>query len=82
MKNILIILAIFFFSWSFSQEENLNNKDTTPFAVLEKVPIYKGCKKFKNNIDLKKCMSEKIVKLVSKNFNTRIANKLNLPNDL
>ena len=43
-----------------------------PFAVIEKVPVYPGCEKKKTNDDRKKCMSDKISKLVSKRFNVDI----------
>ncbi|MBR9757442.1 MAG: hypothetical protein GYB39_05130 [Algicola sp.] len=47
-----------------------------PFAVIEEVPIYKGCnnKEF-NNKDRKKCMSQQIQKHVSSNFNIKKASK-------
>jgi len=44
-----------------------------PFYKIEKAPIYPGCEKMKTNEDRKKCMSDKITKLVSKKFNTNIA---------
>lgn len=44
-----------------------------PFSKIEKVPVYPGCEKKKTNEDKKKCMSDKINKLVSKKFNTGIA---------
>ncbi|WP_138432255.1 energy transducer TonB [Winogradskyella algicola] len=44
-----------------------------PFYKIEKAPIYPGCEKKKTNADRKKCMSDKISKLVSKRFNTDVA---------
>jgi protein TonB len=44
-----------------------------PIAFVETVPIYPGCEKAKNNDERRKCMSEKISKLVQKNFDGSIA---------
>lgn len=44
-----------------------------PISLIEKVPVYPGCEKKKTNEDKRKCMSDKISKLVSKKFNTDIA---------
>ncbi|MFT6799703.1 MAG: protein TonB [Nonlabens sp.] len=49
-----------------------------PFAIIENVPIYPGCEGMKNNLDRKKCMSEKITKFVNREFNTGLANELGL----
>jgi protein TonB len=50
--------------------------EDVPFAIIEEVPIYPGCKG--TNAQKKKCLQEKIQKLVSKNFNTGLANDLGL----
>ena len=52
-----------------------DNKDPiiVPFTVIEKVPIYPGCERKKTNFAKRKCMSEKINRLVNKKFNTEIA---------
>lgn len=44
-----------------------------PFKDVQSVPVYPGCEKKKTNEDKKKCMSDKINKLVGKKFNTDIA---------
>ena len=44
-----------------------------PIAFVETVPIYPGCEKAKDNDERRKCMSEKISKLVQKNFDGSIA---------
>jgi protein TonB len=46
-----------------------------PFAKIEKVPVYPGCERKKTNDDKRKCMSQKISKLVSKKFNTDVASE-------
>jgi len=43
-----------------------------PFALIEKVPVYPGCERKKTNSERKKCMSDKISKLVGSKFNTDI----------
>jgi len=45
-------------------------------TLVEEVPVFPGCKG--NNEQLKKCMNEKIRKLVAKNFNTELAQDLGL----
>ncbi|GAB4154974.1 MAG: hypothetical protein Tsb0033_03710 [Winogradskyella sp.] len=46
-----------------------------PFTKIEKVPVYPGCEKKKTNEDKRKCMSQKISKLVSRKFNTDVASE-------
>ncbi len=49
------------------------------FVEVEQVPIYPGCEKYiKDNEDLRKCMSDKINKLVRKKFNGGIASEYGL----
>ena len=43
-----------------------------PFVLIEKAPVYPGCEKYTKNDDLKKCLSDKITKLIGKKFNTEI----------
>ncbi|WP_299682437.1 energy transducer TonB [uncultured Dokdonia sp.] len=49
-----------------------------PFAVIENVPIFPGCESKKNNAERKKCMSEKVSKLVNRKFNTELGSDLGL----
>lgn len=49
-----------------------------PIALVEQVPIYPGCEKKKTNDDRRKCMSEKLTKLIKKKFNTGIGDDLGL----
>ncbi len=55
------------------------NDDEVAFVVIENVPVYYGCNEKLSNADLKNCMSKKLVKHVSANFNTDIATNLGLP---
>ncbi|WP_111684980.1 energy transducer TonB [Winogradskyella tangerina] len=44
-----------------------------PFTAVEKVPVYPGCERKKTNSAKRKCMSDKINRLVNRKFNTEIA---------
>jgi protein TonB len=48
------------------------------FIKIENAPIYPGCEKHKANDERKKCMSQKIDKLVIRKFNTDIASEYGL----
>ncbi|GGI56640.1 energy transducer TonB [Winogradskyella haliclonae] len=52
--------------------------EVVPFAIIEKVPIYKGCDKNLSNEDLRKCMGSKISEIVIKNFKSKLAGRLRL----
>lgn len=49
-----------------------------PFAFIENVPLYPGCEKKKGNAAKKKCMSDKITKVVQRKFNADLAADLGL----
>ena len=48
-----------------------------PFGIIEQVPTYPGCEDLSND-ERRKCMSNGISKHVNENFNTKIADSLNL----
>lgn len=50
--------------------------EDVPFAVIEDVPVYPGCKGSK--AEKRKCLQEKITKHVGKNFKTELAGELGL----
>jgi len=50
--------------------------DDVPFAIIENVPVYPGCKG--TNAEKKKCMVEKIRKHVNRKYNTGLAGDLGL----
>ena len=52
--------------------------DDVIFINVEQVPIYPGCEKEKSNDAKRKCMSNKITKLVQKQFDTNLGNELGL----
>lgn len=58
-----------------SQKSDEKNGDIS-FSVIEKVPVYPGCTG--DNVALKICMSTKIAEFVNENFNTDVANDLNI----
>ena len=89
MKKVLLTVFVFTSFISFSQiktDEKTEFKpvkddglvDEVPFSAIEKVPVYKGCNASLSNLELKKCMTEKIRKHVSKAFNIDKAISLNL----
>ena len=56
--------------------EEVEEDVEVPFAVIENVPVFPGCKG--SNSKKKKCMSEKIAKFVQRRFNTDLAGDLGL----
>ncbi len=50
--------------------------EDVPFAIIEEAPIYPGCKG--NKAERKKCLQEKIMQHVGKNFNTDLSQELGL----
>ncbi len=84
MKNTLLAITLLFTLSLFSQEGNSENdndskSENVSFAIIENVPIYSGCDENSDNAALKACMSKKVSRLISKNFNTYISKTLNLP---
>lgn len=49
-----------------------------PIVLVQKVPVYPGCEKETTNIGRRECMSDKIQKIVRRNFNSELASDLNL----
>jgi len=45
------------------------------FISVEIVPVYPGCEKYNTNVKRKKCMSQKITKLIGKKFNVDIGSE-------
>ncbi len=50
----------------------------TNIMAVQKVPIYPGCEKSKNNEERRKCMSNKLSKLISKKFDSDLGAELGL----
>lgn len=49
------------------QVEEVEEEVTVPFAIVEKVPIYPGCKG-KTNAELRKCFEAKVIAHIKKNY--------------
>jgi protein TonB len=58
--------------------EEVEEVEEVPFSLVEDVPVFPGCENKKNNEARKKCMSEKITKIVVRRFNTDLAGDLGL----
>lgn len=58
-------------------EEEEEVMEDVPFAIIEDVPVYPGCKG--NKDQLRACLQEQITKHVNKNFNSELASDLGLP---
>lgn len=59
--------------------EEVEEDIEVPFSVIENVPVFPGCENEKGNAAKKKCMSDKVQKLVNKRFNKDLASDLGLP---
>ncbi|EGV44588.1 M56 family metallopeptidase [Bizionia argentinensis JUB59] len=49
-----------------------------PFSVVDQAPVFPGCENGVSNEANKQCMSKKLNAFVAENFNTELANSLNL----
>lgn len=59
------------------KEEKEEKKDDAPFSTIEEVPIFPSCEG-SDNLEYKRCMSNKLNKHININFNKDIATRLNL----
>ncbi|SNR37082.1 protein TonB [Lutibacter agarilyticus] len=57
-------------------EEVEEVEEDVPFAIIEDVPVYPGCKG--NKAKLRACLQEKITKHVNRKFNSELASDLGL----
>lgn len=81
LSLLLFAISLITFSQETKTSEDINNSDEVSFALVERVPIYKGCNENMENQDLKACFNEKINAHIAKNFNIKVADKLNLPDE-
>lgn len=77
MNNLVLLVVLLFGFKSYCQVTE--EEEEVAFAIIQNVPVYKGCGALTSNEDKRKCMSDKISELVAENFNPNIATKLNLP---
>lgn len=52
--------------------------EDVPFSVIETVPVYPGCERFKSNEERKRCMSEKVNAFMHKEFDMSLTKDLDL----
>ena len=71
-KFVAVQFALFFYGNS-----NIQKSDTIPFSTITKVPIYPGCENV-NQEKVKKCTQKGITNHVARNFNTKLADDLQL----
>lgn len=85
MRYFVFYFIFFTHLFSFSQEteKELDSiQEDKVLIVVEHAPVYRGCDNYvTNNADLKKCMSQKIMELVSKKFKTSISKGLGIKED-
>lgn len=81
MKHLILTLCLLSAELSVGQVKTISQSEldslsvqgnSEMFAIIENVPVYKGCEKELDNTNKKKCMSEKIVQLFQDNFNTEL----------
>ena len=60
------------------EDDPEDEEDLVPFIFIEKVPVYPGCEKYNTNDKRKKCMSQKINKLINRKFNTGLGSEYGL----
>lgn len=75
MKYYLLLFFGFLFVPSMAQDEP---DSEVPFDIIDKVPIYPGCENYKNNLELKNCMSQKINRHIIENYNISFTRNLEL----
>jgi len=80
MKKIIVTILVFscFFSFSQVKPSKETVTDEVPFSVIERVPVYQGCDKTSSNIELKKCMTDRVRKHVARKFNTDLGDSLGI----
>ena len=82
MKLIVILSTFLSFNIATSySQNNIDNKNEV-LIVVDKVPVHKDCNENSNNEELKKCMLISMHKFISENFDTTIANELNIPDGI
>lgn len=86
LKKFILLFFISCASISFAQEEGTVTEVTesemttgdVPYAVIENVPVYPGCKG-EDNIELKNCMSTKIAEFINQHFDIKKIEAMDLP---
>lgn len=83
MLKTLVFFTCFLFFTSLSNAQDSITKpeseNESEIIVLDEIPIYPGCERKRSNKKLKKCMSDKISKFITKNYNLDVFKSLDLP---
>ncbi len=77
LKKLIFLIALACYSISFAQDSE-TEKENVAFALIENVPVYPGCTE-KSNVELKKCMSDKISEFVNLHFDMKKIIAMDLP---
>ncbi|MEZ4797251.1 MAG: M56 family metallopeptidase [Flavobacteriaceae bacterium] len=63
---------------SLEELKNYSDKNSVPFALVDKIPLLPSCKNIETKSEQQNCVSDEIIKFTQKNFNTDLAAKLGL----
>jgi protein TonB len=78
LGTLLFLSLLVFCNFGYSQNTSeVISKDQE--VILDEVPIFPGCKRKKSQESLKKCMSDKVSKFISKKYDVDIFDDLDLP---
>lgn len=83
IRNFKLVLTfsllVFCCNTVFSQEVEVVDADSedVPFSIIEKVPVYPGCKG-DDNFTLRNCLNMNFRKHVAKHFNSKVVKKSGL----
>jgi protein TonB len=77
LKKVSLLSFLIVSTIAFSQSNDISENSDVPFAIIEKVPVFPGCKQTDNEA-LKNCMATGIQEHVVKKFNIDLANNLGL----
>ncbi|MDT0558557.1 hypothetical protein RM697_07865 [Ichthyenterobacterium sp. W332] len=78
MKTNLTLVFILLIILNISGQTTKSLPKINSLQHVEQVPVYKGCDSTKSNAELKKCMSNKMSRLIGKYFNQSLAANLGL----
>lgn len=75
---LIITLLLSIQAYSQSEGDNIEKKSVNdvPFVLIENPPTYPGCTG--NMLEKKRCLNNKIRRIFARNFNSKLANNLDL----
>lgn len=84
MKNLTLLALLVCCLQTYAQELTIQDStqvaNEVSFAIIENVPVYKGCNKSLTNEKQKACFNEKINAHISKKFNSAVSETIDAPN--